>query len=111
MRSLIWGVLIVIDKLANVIFLGSPHKTISMRLSFAIFCSAVRPKYNWVIPLGHFIDWIFEVTGIEKNHIYNSYEAEEMVNPAMWRLYEVTNIDQYDEIKNKVMQVRFMGRI
>lgn len=93
-----YGFLVLLDKLINVLTLGNWHMTISMRLSFAIHCKYVKPRYFWVEPFGKFVDWIFETLDVEEQHIKNSYEAVEIVNSKMWLWYIVVDQEGYDNM-------------
>lgn len=106
------NILILVDKLLNVCLMGSPHKTVSMRLSFCIFCQYVKPRYFWVYLFGVFVDFLFhnKLYCLEENHVYNSYEAEEMLCRPLWRWYEVVDQHGFDKLKKKMSQVRFYGR-
>ncbi len=107
------SILLVLDKGLNVFpFLGSPHETISMRLSFARYCKFVKPRYWWQEPLAQGIDWLFwnKLWKIEQNHIYNSYEAEEAKNKQLWRLYVVTDQEKYLKLLADVHKISLRGR-
>lgn len=105
-------ILIMIDKLGNIILLGSPHKTISMRLAFACYCEHVEPRYSWVRPFSRFVDILFhnKYYSLEQNHIYENYEAEEMVSLALWDWYVVIDQEGYDQLESEVLNTRFLGR-
>lgn len=109
---LLLGFLILLDKLANVILLGSWHKTISMRTSFAVNCKYVQPRYKWVRPFGKFVDTLFHnrFYSIEENHIWHSYEAEEVLSKAFWDWYIVVDQAGYDNLVKLAKELRFMGR-
>ena len=104
-----WSVLVVFDKLINVVLLGHHSKTISMRLSFACYCQYVEPRYAWVPKLSKFIDWL--CSPLEKEHIYNSYEAEEAHNPDLWKLYVVKDQIGLDLIVRDIRKLTHKGRI
>lgn len=110
--KVIFFILIIIDKLANVLLLGSPHKTISMRLGFATNCEYVVPRWNWVVKFAKFVDILFHnrIYSLEENHIHNSYEAEEMLSSAIIKLYKVLDQENYDKLKEEVTKLRTKGR-
>lgn len=107
-KEFIKGILIVIDKLANVLLCGSSHQTVSMRLSFAIHCKYVKPKYDWVYKAASFVDWLF--TYVEKDHIWHSYEAHEIINKKKWCWYQVTDQVGYDQLKKAMVNSSLFGR-
>lgn len=103
---------IIADKLLNVILLGSPHKTVSMRLAFAMHCKFVRPRYSWVTKLGNWIDVLFHnrFYTLEARHIYKNYEAEEILSTNLWPWFVIINQAGYDSIIAKALKLRFEGR-
>lgn len=105
-----WGVLVGIDKFGNLLLLGSIHKTISMRLSFAVNCKYVVPRYSWVEPFAKFVDWLFDKVG-DKNHIWKNYEAHEVINPAFWPWYEVVQGAEFAKMEQAMRESAYMGRI
>lgn len=103
---------IIVDKLGNVILLGSPHKTISMRLAFAIHCEFVKPRYSWVVPFGSLVDVLFHnrFYSLEEDHIYKNYEAEEILSIGLWDWHIITDPVGYKNLENAMEAARFMGR-
>lgn len=103
---------IIIDKLGNVILLGSPHKTISMRLAFALHCQFVKPRYSWVAGFARFVDVLFHnrIYSLEEDHIYKNYEAEEVLSHGLWKWYEVSNTQGYNKLVKDMTIARFTGR-
>jgi len=113
MSKIFLFILIIIDKVANVILLGSPHKTISMRLAFAIHCKYVKPRYRWVVPFGKFVDILFhnKYYSLEEKHIWKNYEAEEILSAALWDWFVITDEKGYASLENEMRKARFMGRV
>ena len=111
-RQLLRNIAMVIDKMLNVLLLGSPHRTVSMRLSFAVYCAYVRPRYFWVKPMARFVDILFHnwFYCIERDHIFKSYEADEVLSFAIWDWYTVVETDRLEALKKRVSQIRFDGR-
>lgn len=105
--------LILLDKLLNVLLLGSPHKTLSMRLSFVVYCKYVKPRYKWVEPLAELVDDIFDNDWftLDKDHIYKNYEAEEVLSDEIWKWYIVTHEKEFQELIEKMKIARFEGRV
>ena len=105
-----WGMLVGIDKLANVILLGSIHKTISMRVSFAVHCKWVRPRYSWVKPFGKLIDWLFVYAG-DPDHIWKNYEIHEINNRAFWPWFVIVDEVSFEDASKKMQDFTFHGRV
>lgn len=110
--SLARGIFIALDKLANVLLLGSPHHTLSMRLGFACYCMYVRPRYSWVVKLQRAVDWFFwnRFWKLEENHCFNAYEAEEARSKPLWMWYEVIDEDSMAVLIYEIEQLTFRGR-
>lgn len=105
-----YGILVLVDKLANVLSLGNWHVTISMRLSFAIHCKYVVPRYSWVVPFAGFVDWLFDdALGVEKEHIKNSYEAVEVVNSKFWLWYVIIDQEGFDKMVEEMKKAEKYG--
>lgn len=111
-KFVIRGFLLLFDKGLNVLLLGSPHRTISMRLSIAVYCRYVRPRYSWVVPFAKLVDVLFhnKYYTLEESHIYNSYEADEILSKDLWDWFIVVDQEGYDNIAKEVERIRFQGR-
>lgn len=111
-KELLRNIILIFDKLLNVLLLGSPHRTVSMRLSFAVYCAYVKPRYFWVKPLAEFVDVLFHnsLYTLERAHIFNSYEADEILSIGLWRWYDIVEKDRLDALERKVSDLRFEGR-
>lgn len=104
---------VLVDLFLNVFpFLGSPFQTISMRLSFALYCEFVEPRWAWLKSLEKFVDGLFwnPLWKIEKNHVYNSYEAEEAKNFELIKLYRVKEAENFKLLLESIDDLTLMGR-
>lgn len=112
LKYIIWAFLVILDIIANVLLLGSPFRTISMRLSFAVNCKYTKPRYKWVKPFAKFVDLLFHnrIYSIEKNHVFESYEAEEWFNDSLWKWYLVTDYQGLKEILQMKNLLTHKGR-
>lgn len=107
-KYIAWGILVGLDKILNVCLLGSIHQTLSMRLSFCLFCRFVEPRYFWVKWLGALVDIMF--WPVEKYHIFKNYEATEVLNEPFWKWYRVTNPTKFAEMRLTIQRATKLGR-
>jgi len=112
LKWVVYGIVVLIDKLGNVLTLGNWHKTISMRTSFACHCSYVVPRYKWVRPFANFVDLLFwnDLYHVEENHIYHSYEAEEVLSKSFWKWFIVIDHEAFAALEAEVLELRRTGQ-
>lgn len=107
LEYLAMAILILIDIIVNVITLGSPFMTISMRIAWCIYFPGVEPRYKWVKKFANFIDWLFwDLLKIEKDHIKISFEPEEDNGRTWWQLYKIVDQVAFDRAQQRILDYR-----